>query len=400
MTRTLSLSQARRLAIAAQGLDAPPPDKPVTPQAFRKLARRLGALQLDSVNVFVRTHYMPPFSRLGAYDPAILEREAWGKKRSLFEFWGHAASLMPVELQPLFRWKMERTKRGKGQHWLGSFGSDRRKYVDGVLAEIARRGPVTGADFAPQGPRKSGWWEWTDGKRALEWLFWIGEITTSTRRGFERVYDLTERVIPAEILARPTPSEADAQRELVRLSAQAMGVATVGDPTDYFRIHYQADAKARALELVEAGVLEIVEVPGWRAPVFLAAGARLPRRATGAALLSPFDNLIWRRERTERLFDLRYRIGLYTPAAQREHGYYVYPFLLGDALAAQVDLKADRKAGALMVQAAHMTAGAEQDEVLPALATELRRAAAWQGLGEVRIAKKGGLSAALSREFG
>jgi hypothetical protein len=305
MTRTLSAAQARRIAIAAQGLAAPKPDKPVTPRAFRALAGGLGALQLDSVNVFARTHYMPTFSRLGPYDPAILEREAWGKRRSLFEYWGHAASLLPLQLQPLFRWKMARAREGRGKTWLGSFGDDRKGFIDEVLGRIARDGPVTGADFAPEGPRQSGWWEWTDGKRALEWLFWIGLITTKTRRGFERVYDLTERVIPAAILAAPTPSEADAQRELVRRSAEAMGVATVADLADYFRIGLQADAKARALELVEAGVLEAVSVPGWRGPAYLHVGAKLPMRA-----------------------------------------------------------------------------------------------AAWQGLADIRLAKKGGLAAALSREFG
>src|SRR5580704_17782917 len=334
MTRTLSAAQARRIAIAAQGLAAPKPGKPVTARAFRALASRLGALQLDSVNVFTRTHYMPAFSRLGPYDPAILQREAWGKKRSLFEYWGHAASLMPMELQPLFRWKMERARRGGMYAGLARFGAENRRYIDQVLDEVRRRGPVTGGDFSPEGPRTPGWWSWSEGKSALEWLFWAGLIAVKTRRGFERVYDLTERVIPAEILAAPTPSQADAQRELVRLSAVAMGVATVADLTDYFRILYQADAKARARELVEEGVLEEVSVPGWRGPVFLAAAARLPRRATGATLLSPFDNLIWERERTERLFGLRYRIGLYTPAAQREHGYYVYPFLLGEKIAA------------------------------------------------------------------
>lgn len=400
MSRTLSAAQARRIAVAAQGLAAPRPARPVTARAFRALAGRLGALQLDSVNVFARTHYMPAFSRLGPYDPDILEREAWGRRRSLFEYWGHAASLLPLELQPLFRWKMERAREGRMYGGLAKFADANRAYIDKVLDEVRRRGPVTGGDFAPEGPRKSGWWEWSEGKRALEWLFWTGEISVKTRRGFERVYDVTERAIPAHVLSLPTPSEADAQRELVRRSAEAMGVATVGDLTDYFRIHYQADAKARALELVEEGVLEAVSVPGWRGPAFLFVGAKLPRRASGAALLSPFDNLIWRRERTERVFGMRYRIGLYTPAAQREHGYYVYPFLLGDRLAAQVDLKSDRKAGALLVQAAHLAPGAREDEVLEPLAAELRSAAAWQGLADVRIAKKGGLAAALSREFG
>jgi uncharacterized protein len=399
MTRSLSAAQARRIAIAAQGLSAPKPGKPVTARAFRSLTQRLGALQLDSVNVFARTHYMPAFARLGPYDPAILEREAWGRRRSLFEYWGHAASLLPMELHPLFRWKMQRAREGRMYSGLARFAAGNRPYIDQVLDEVRRRGPVTGGEFAPEGPRKSGWWEWSDGKRALEWLFWAGFITTKTRRGFERVYDLTERAIPSEILALPTPSEADSQRELVRRSAEAMGVATIADLTDYFRLHYQADAKLRARELVEAGVLEEVDVPGWRGPAFLHADAKLPRGATGAALLSPFDNLIWSRERTERVFGMHYRIGLYTPAAQREHGYYVYPFLLGDRLAAQVDLKSDRKAGVLLVQAAHLESGASAEEVLAPLAAELRSAAAWQGLAEVRIAKKGGLSAALSREF-
>jgi len=400
MTHALSAAQARRIAIAAQGLAAPKPGKPVTARAFRSLASRLGALQLDSVNVFTRTHYMPTFSRLGPYDPAILQREAWGKKRSLFEYWGHAASLMPMELQPLFRWKMARAREGRMYAGLARFAAANRPYIDQVLEEVRQRGPVTGGDFAPEGPRKSGWWEWSDGKRALEWLFWAGLISVKTRRGFERIYDVTERAIPAEVLALPTPSEADAQRELVRRSAEAMGVATIADLTDYFRIHYQADAKLRARELVEQGVLEEISVPGWRGPAFVHRDANLPRRAAGAALLSPFDNMIWSRERTERVFGIRYRIGLYTPAARREYGYYVYPFLLGDRLAAQVDLKADRQAGALLVQAAHLESGATEDEVLGPLAAELRSAALWQGLADVRIAKKGGLAAALSREFG
>ncbi|HEY1753556.1 MAG TPA: crosslink repair DNA glycosylase YcaQ family protein [Caulobacteraceae bacterium] len=400
MSRTLSASQARRFALAAQGLAAPKPDKPVSARAFRALVQRLGALQLDSVNVFTRTHYMPAFSRLGPYDGALLEREAWGRRPGLFEYWGHAASLLPLELQPLFRWKMQRAREGRMYSGLARFGEAKRAYIDAVLDEVRRRGPVTGGDFAPEGPRKSGWWEWSDGKRALEWLFWAGFITTRTRRGFERIYDLTERVIPAQILALPTPSEADAQRELVRRAAEAMGVATVADLTDYFRLHYQADAKARARELVEDGVLEEVGVVGWRGPAYLSAAARLPRRASGAALLSPFDNLMWERDRAERVFGLRYRIGLYTPAAQREHGYYVYPFLLGERIAARVDLKADRKAGRLMVQAAHLEPGADEAEVLGPLARELRSAGAWQGLADVHIAKKGGLAAALSREFG
>jgi uncharacterized protein len=396
--RTLSASQARRIALAAQGLGAPKPERPVGPAPFRKLARRLGAIQIDSVNVFVRTHYMPAFARLGPYPMAVLDQEAWGRRPSLFEYWGHVASFMPVEWQPLFRWRMEAGRQNRRSGEMSRFATERRAYIDEVLAEIARRGPVTGADFAPEGPRKSGWWEWSEGKLALEWLFRAGLITTKTRRRFERVYDLTERVIPPSIMAAPTPSKAEAERELVLISARAMGIATIADLADYFRL-LQADVRAAVAELIEAGVLEEVRVSGWREKAYLAIDAKLPRRATGAALLSPFDNLVWRRERTERMFEARYRIGLYTPAAQRDDGYYVLLFVLGERIAARVDLKADRKAGQLLVQAAHLEPGADEAETAAALAAELRSAAAWQSLGEVVVAKKGGLSTALSREF-
>src|SRR5580704_17047235 len=227
--RTLSASQARRIALAAQGLAAPKPKKPVGAAAFHKLARRLGAIQIDSVNVFVRTHYMPTFARLGPYPMSVLDNAAWGRRPSLFEYWGHVASFMPVEWQPLFRWRMEAGRQNRRTGQMSAFATERRAYIDHVLAEIARRGPVTGADFAPEGPRKSGWWEWSEGKIALEWLFRAGFITTKTRRGFERVYDLTERVIPPAILATPTPSIEEAHRELLRISARALGVATIAD---------------------------------------------------------------------------------------------------------------------------------------------------------------------------
>lgn len=399
MSRTLSASQARRIALAAQGLAAPKPEKPVGPAGFRKLARRLGAIQIDSVNVFVRTHYMPAFSRLGPYSQTLLEKAAWGRRPSLFEYWGHAASFMPVEWQPLFRWRMQAGRENRRTGELSRFAAERQAYIDDVLAEIARRGPVTGADFAPEGPRKSGWWEWSEGKLALEWLFRAGLITTRTRRGFERVYDLTERVIPPQVIAAPTPSLEDAHRELLRISARAMGVGTIADLGDYFRLPLQREVKARVAELIEAGELEEVAVQGWREKAYVPAGAKPPRSAAGAALLSPFDNLVWRRERTERMFDTHYRIGLYTPAAQREHGYYVLLFLLGEKIAARVDLKADRQAAKLLVQAVHLEPGADEAETATALARELKSAAAWQALGDLAVAKKGGLATALAREL-
>ncbi|HEY3797902.1 MAG TPA: crosslink repair DNA glycosylase YcaQ family protein [Caulobacteraceae bacterium] len=398
--RSLSLPQARRLALAASRLAGPRPAGPVTRRAFLKLVDHVGLLQLDSVNVFARAHYVPVFSRLGAYDPTLLETAAWGKKPRLFEYWGREASLLPIETQPLWRWRMAdgRDPHLRRKTGLSEFYKLRKGYVDEVLAEIGRRGPVTGGDFAPEGPRKSGWWEWSEGKRALEWLFRAGFVSVKTRRGFERVYDLTERVIPAEILAAPTPTKADAQRELVRIAARSLGVFDAADLADAFSL-YVADCAARAAELVEAGELEPVTVEGWRGKTWMVAGATIPRRVTGAAILNPFDPLLRNRDRTEHILGARYRIGLYTPAAEREHGYYVYPFLLGERIAARVDLKSDRKAGRLLVQETHLEPGADEAETAAALAAELRLAAAWQGLSDIAVAKKGGLATALSREF-
>jgi uncharacterized protein YcaQ len=399
MNHDLSAAQARRIAISAQGLDKPRRAGPVGKAQFRKLVDRLGVIQIDSVNVVVRTHYLPAFSRLGDYPQALLEAEAWGKKPSLFEYWGHEASFMPLAMQPLFRWRMERARAGETWTGLARFGRERGDYIEGVLAEIGRRGPVTGGDFA-DGPRgKPGWWSWSDGKRALEWLFWTGQITTKTRRGFERVYDLTERVIPSAILNQPTPSEEDAHRALILIAAKAMGVATEGDLRDYFRMPV-AGTKARLAELAEEGLLTPVGVTGWRQPAYLHPEARIPRKVTGAALLSPFDNLIWRRERTERLFGVRVRLEIYTPAHKREHGYYVLPFLQGDGVTGRVDLKSDRKAGVLLVQAAHAEFAVDPATGAPALGGELRLMARWLGLERVEVMGRGDLAGMLGKALG
>lgn len=393
MTEQITPLAARRIALSAQGFGRTSPTAPGR-KHVRDLVRTLGVVQIDSVNVVARTHYLPAFSRLGDYPREALEAEAWGARRGLFEYWGHEASLLPLELQPLLRWRMARARAGEGV-WGGvaRFGRERRAYIEEVLKEIERRGPVTGADFA-EGPRgRPGWWSWSDGKRALEWLFWAGLITTKTRRGFERVYDLTERALPARIIDLPTPDEATAQRELVRIAARALGVATAADLRDYFRLPL-ADAKARIAELVEAGELTPVSVKGWRQEAFLAPSARKPRKVAGAALLSPFDNLIWTRDRTERLFGARVRLEIYTPAHKRTHGYYVLPFLEDEAITARVDLKADRRAGVLRVQAAWRepdttTATPER------LAEELRRMTGWLGLNGLEVAGKGDLAQAL-----
>jgi uncharacterized protein YcaQ len=362
----------------------------VTRRHFGKLTERLGVIQLDSVNVLVRTHYLPAFSRIGAYPQELLEKEAWGKNRSLFEYWGHEASLLPLALQPLLRWRMARARAGELWSGLSRFAEEKRDYIDRVLVEIEKRGPVTGGDFAEGRRGTSGWWSWSDGKRALEWLFWAGFVTTATRRGFERVYDLTERVLPAEIVHLPTPSEADAQRELIRVAARAMGVATEADLRDYFRLPREA-ASARVRELVEANELLPVTVEGFRHPGYLHSEAQTPRRMSAHALLSPFDNLIWFRDRTERLFGVKVRLEIYTPADQRTHGYYVLPFLEGDTITARVDLKADRKAKVLRVQASHAEPSAGR-ETPRALAEELSLMAEWLGLEGVEVARKGDLA--------
>lgn len=389
----LSAAQARRIALAAQGLAAPRPTGTAGAARLRRMIDTLGVVQIDSVNVLTRTHYLPGFSRLGAYPREALERAAWGRRPTLFEYWGHEASFLPVSSQPLFRWRMARARSGEIWGGLARFGRERRDFIDEVLTRIDREGPVTGGDFA-EGPRVAGWWNWSDGKRALEWLFWAGFITTKTRRGFERVYDLTERVIPRAVLDISTPPETDAHRDLLRIAARAMGVATMSDLRDYFRMPL-AETRARVAELVEAAELTPVTVEGWDKPGYLAPDARLPRRAAAQGLLSPFDNLIWCRERAERLFDVRIRLEIYTPAHKRGHGYYVLPFLIGETIAARVDLKADREAGVLRVQAAHLEPGATAAETAAALASELRLMAGWLSLSGVAVRESGGLASSL-----
>lgn len=376
----LGLAAARRIALAAQGFGIARPATATAGHLARNVAR-LGLHQIDSVNVLARAHYLPAFSRLGAYDRALLDRAAWGPKRyrRLFEYWAHEASLLPLALHPLLRWRMDEADRGlRGWKSLRAFAYHRRPEAEALLTRIGGQGPMAASDFE-HGKSRSGWWEWGTTKQALEFLFWAGHITTTTRRGsFERVYDLTERVIPADILALPTPEPGEAHRRLIDLAARAHGVATASDLRDYFRL--SPDETRPAIEaLVEDGALLPVTVAGWRQPAFLHAEARRPRRISGQALLAPFDPLIWERARTERLFDFRYRIEIYTPADKRQHGYYVLPFLLNDALVARVDLKSDRQAGRLIARNVHLEPGAPA-ETRERLGAELKLMAEWLGL--------------------
>jgi hypothetical protein len=393
---SLSCAEARRIALCAQGFARPRPARPVTAADVLGTARGLGLLQIDSVNVLVRAHFLPAFSRLGPYAPALLERAAYGgRARRLFEYWGHEASLVPVELQPALRWRMERARRGEGL-WSGvaRFGRERGPFCRNVLEQVRERGPLGVSDFAAVTRRRGGWWGWSEAKTALEWLFWTGQVTTHSRRQFERVYDLPERVLPAAVLAAPTPPPAEAQRHLLRVAARALGVATERDLRDYFRLPV-ADTKARLREMVEAGELQPVAVEGWKPPAFLAAGARLPRPGEARALVAPFDPLVWERDRTQRLFDFHYRLEIYTPAHRRRHGYYVLPFLLGERLVARVDLKADRARAALRVLRAHCEDGAAPAEVAGPLGAELRLLADWLGLERVVVSRRKGFIEAL-----
>jgi len=376
----LSLPAARRIALAAQGFGAAKPPAPGAAD-LRRTIDRLALHQIDSVNVLARAHYLPAFSRLGPYDSALIDRAAWGRKgeRRLFEYWAHEASLLPLALHPFLRWRMARAERGEaGWKSMRAFAGERRAEAEAVLARLRAEGPMAASDFE-HGKSRSGWWEWGATKRTLEYLFFAGRITTATRRGsFERVYDLTERVIPKAILALPTPDEPEAHRHLIALAARALGVATATDLRDYFRLAPEATRTAIAA-LVEDGVLRPVEVQGWRHPAYLHAEARRPRRIETQALLAPFDPLIWERARTERLFDFHYRIEIYTPAHKRVHGYYVLPFLMDEALVARVDLKADRQAGGLIARKVTLEPGAPP-ETRERLAAELAAMAAWLGL--------------------
>ena len=403
MTKPLVLSaaRARRIALAAQGFAVPRPDRSPNVGQVKRVIDRLGLLQIDSVNVLARAHYLPLFSRLGNYDRGHLDRIAWGRKsqRGLFEFWAHEASLLPLGAHPLFRWSMQRARDnvGGGKGKFHRFRQEKAKYIKEVLREITDRGPLAASELSNGGERRGPWWCWNDGKLAVEWLFFAGLVTTATRRGnFERVYDLTERVLPAPIQALPTPSAEEAQRELLRLSARALGIATEFDLRDYFRLGV-AETKLRLAELVEAGDLLAVEVEGWKRPAYLDPAARQPRRIEARALLAPFDPLIWERDRTHRIFDFFYRIGIYTPVAKRTHGYYVLPFLLGDRLVARVDLKADRANRKLLVHAAHLEPGHEARDVAGPLREELRLMADWLGLESVSLPRAGALAKAMGR---
>ena len=405
----LSAEQARRLALAAQGFGRPRPTGRVDARHLRRAIDDVGLLQLDSVNVFCRSHYMPVYSRLGPYPRQALDRLAWhedgrgktrrARRRDLIEYWGHEASLLPVELQPLLRWRMARVD---ALAWKGvaRIAAEQPQLLEFVLDMVRERGPIRASELAAKGRRREPgeMWSWSEEKTALEYLFFSGRVCAARRVNFERLYDLPERVLPRDVLEAPTPSQEEAQRQLVLIAAKRLGVATEADLGDYFRLP-RAESKARVAELAEDGGLVPVRVEGWRQPAYLSTErpAGLRRVAKARALLTPFDSLVWARERTERLFDFRYRIEIYVPAPKRVYGYYVLPFLLGDRLVARVDLKSDRQAGVLRVRSAFAEPEVDTALVAEELAAELRLLGDWLGLGGVSVARKGDLAAPLRR---
>jgi uncharacterized protein YcaQ len=392
--RSLSNDQARRITLAAQGFSDPVPNGRVDVRHFRRVLERMGLLQLDSVNVLVRSHYLPVFSRLGPYDTAALDR--WTvRSGELFEYWGHVASLLPIHTYPLFRHRME--EMGPWRR-VEKLQAERPGYVEAVLRQVGERGPLTVADLDDPGERTGPWWGNGPGKTALECLFARGEVAAYRNGTFGRIYDVPERVIPEPARTAPAPDREDAYRELLVAAARQHGVGTAGDLIDYYRLHGPT-ARPILVELAAEGRLSEVEVRGWEATAYLHPEAGLPRRARGTALPSPFDPLVWERDRVERIFGFRYRIEIYVPEPKREYGYYVLPLLVDGDLVGRVDLKADRKAGRLLARASWVEDGRDPEWVAEAMAGELVKMASWLGLDEVAVENRGNLARFLRRRM-
>jgi uncharacterized protein len=395
-TQSLSIADARNLALAAQGFDGSPKPQQSNWPEMESLFRRIHLLQIDSVNVLTRSHYLPVFARLGHYSASVLDAQTLTPgKRHCFECWAHEASLVPNQLHPLMRWRFNRARKFDGIYKsMDEFGRTQKTFLRQTLKHIEKTGPIRSSEVPGAGESKGGWWGWSKGKLALETLFDQGLITAHGRERFERIYDVTERVIPSDILSLPSPREADGFHELIVLSAHALGVATEADLRDYFRLPIAEGRKAVA-DAVSSGALETVDVEGWKQKTYVPRGSTVPTTAGGNALLSPFDPIVWNRDRAERLFDFHYRIELYTPQTKRKFGYYVLPFLQGEKLSGRLCLKSDREAGVLLVNEAHIEDGNDQGETASTMAVELKRMAAWLGLKSVRVGRKGKLATTL-----
>ncbi len=383
------------MALAAQGFGSDRTTGVKNWRSARNAIERMGLLQMDTINTIIRSHYMPLYSRLGAYDRSKLDARAFrAKGRELFEYWAHEASLLPMPMYPLLKWRMDRACQHIGLYKeCVKLAKEKPDYIKGILKRLEDSGPLSSRAFNERGSGK-GMWDWHEGKTGLEYLFWTGQITTHSRVGFERIYDLTERVIPAEVLNTPAPAHEEAHRALLKFSAKALGIATESDLRDYFRLS-AADVKSRIPELVESGDLIPVTVENWSQPAYLSPEARVPRSVSVSALLTPFDPIVWERKRTQRLFDFEYRIEIYVPAHKRKYGYYVLPFLLDERIAARLDLKADRDVGTLKVLGSYCEPDHNANQVAERLIPELHRLAEWLGLSDVSFADKGDMAIAL-----
>jgi uncharacterized protein YcaQ len=392
--QTLSIDAARRLALGAQGFGLPRPTGRVDRRHVRRVFDHVQVVQVDSVNVLVRAQELPLFARLGPHPHDLLPRML--DDGELFEYWAHQASLVPVRFHPLLRWRMEKAAAGDSYSHVATMARERPKFIEAMYAEVVARGPIAASQLAPERKRKGSWWDWDDVKIALEYLFWCGRVTARRGRNFERMYDLPERVIPAEVLALPSLDEADAKRELALLAARALGVATVADLAAYWVLK-PTPLRPLVAELVEDGELLAVRVDGWKDAAYVVPGTRIPRRLEIASLVSPFDSLAWERRRLARVFDFEYRIEIYTPAPKRVFGYYVLPFLFGERLVARVDVRADRSMSRLVVPGAYAEPHCPVDAT-PALATELWSLARWLDLDEVAVGERGDLARTLRAE--
>ena len=394
MPDSLSPASARRIGLAAQGFGRPRPDAVGTRQ-LNLLIQRLGLLQIDSVNVFERSHYLPVFARLGSYDKALLDALTFARRGPYTEYLAHVATFIPTVDLPLFGFRKERI-RAKQSH--DAWVQGNRPMLDWLLAELADKGPLPASRFEHvENVRKGPWWGWSEVKLGLEYLFEWGDVVSAGRRNFERVYALPEQVLPPAVIEARIEKDA-AVRELVRRSIRALGIGTVGDVADYYRL-YNAEAKTALEELVDAGEVRRVAVPGWNATAYLDAAARIPRRIETAALLSPFDPVVWERTRALRMFGFHYRIEIYTPAPKRIYGYYTLPVLVDEALAGRIDVKSDRQRGVLRVQSAWHEPGAPagmEERLVPLL----RETAAWQGLGEIEVMDRGDAARTLAAALG
>jgi uncharacterized protein len=400
---SLGIREARRIALQAQGFNDPRPSGRVDRRHFRRVMDRLGLVQIDSVNVLTRSHELPFLARLGTYDRAALARWLWGSGE-IFEYWGHEASLLPVDIQPLLRWRMADDHQWSG---VGAFQKSNPGLDTAVLESILELGPVTLGELEHLGEaikrkkaRATDMWNWSPAKTAVEWHFWQGRVAAIRNpQTFERSYVDPAHVVPKAILSAPRPTDDDAMKTLLLRGARSHGVGTARCLGDYYRLNIVTSRRLLA-ELVADGALRSVTVEGWKQPAFLHPDAELPRWVRASALLSPFDSLVWERQRTEMLFDFRYRLEIYVPAAQRVHGYYVLPFLNDGRLVARVDVKADRQSGALRVRGAYAEPTWDDDKDLPALITRLEEMAGFLSLPELVVEGRGDLAAALELVVG